>query len=432
MKKVSLSKQLIWLFLIVLLITTLGFSLVMSFTLNRSYQKMNYSHLEEYLQSTKTIFHEHGLKQDNQYNGEFQVIIGRIDKIEEEGYRYASNCSSEVIARIVNQAILKEPPFQPRKGSFTFLDTTYFYVTDYVEEEFFVVFTTGGYIVSMREQSGFALMFVFMIIFFIGGLIIASWSKQTVTRINNIRRHVASLPDSDYKNIYQDTGNDEISDLSHSIEGMRQKIQYHEQTKQEILQNVSHDLKTPLAVIKSYAEAIGDGVEHVDSTQVIIEQANLLQNKVEKLLQLNRLEYLEHDQEFQEVKVKGIIETIVNNYKHLSDIQFEVNLSDISFVGYYENFFTVFDNIIDNAIRYAKTKIVIYSKNYSVIIYNDGDPVEEQFIQQGFTPYEKGSKGQFGLGMSIAQKTLSFFHLSLEVRNEEVGVSFIISKRKKL
>ena len=46
-----------------------------------------------------------------------------------------------------------------------------------------------------------------------------------------------------------------------------------------------------------------------------------------------------------------------------------------------------------------------------------------------FKPYEKGSKGQFGLGMSIVQKTVNFFNMSLSVKNEEpIGVSFIIEK----
>ena len=62
-------------------------------------------------------------------------------------------------------------------------------------------------------------------------------------------------------------------------------------------------------------------------------------------------------------------------------------------------------------------------------IYNDGDPIDSQFLNSVFKPYEKGSNGNFGLGMSIVKKTLDFFGLNLSVKNEEFGgVSFIITK----
>ena len=63
------------------------------------------------------------------------------------------------------------------------------------------------------------------------------------------------------------------------------------------------------------------------------------------------------------------------------------------------------------------------------VIYNDGEAIDEQFLNSVFRPYEKGSKGQFGLGMSIVKKTIDFFGMNLSVRNEEGGgVSFIINK----
>ena len=101
------------------------------------------------------------------------------------------------------------------------------------------------------------------------------------------------------------------------------------------------------------------------------------------------------------------------------------------FEGYRENFVTVVENIVENALRYAKTVIYIQTKENKVTIYNDGEPIEEKFLNSKFKPYEKGSKGEFGLGMSIVQKTLDFFGLSLSIYNEECGgVSFIIYKKE--
>ncbi len=74
---------------------------------------------------------------------------------------------------------------------------------------------------------------------------------------------------------------------------------------------------------------------------------------------------------------------------------------DVYFQGYRENLYTVIDNILDNAKRYAKTKIKIILRKDRLRIYNDGEAIDEQFLNSIFKPYEKGSKGEFGLGMSI-------------------------------
>mgnify|MGYP003445855854 CR=1 FL=1 len=75
-----------------------------------------------------------------------------------------------------------------------------------------------------------------------------------------------------------------------------------------------------------------------------------------------------------------------------------------------------------------KTKIKIVLRDNRLRIYNDGEHIDEQFLNSVFKPYEKGSKGEFGLGMSIVNKTLDFFNYNLKVVNEEIGVSFIITK----
>ena len=118
-------------------------------------------------------------------------------------------------------------------------------------------------------------------------------------------------------------------------------------------------------------------------------------------------------------------------YKYqLADIDFELDLEDdVTFKGYRENWYTVVDNIIDNAKRYAKGQIKIVLRENRLRIYNDGEHIDQKFIDSAFKPYEKGSKGQFGLGMSIVQKTVDYFGMNLHVVNEEIGVSFIIDNK---
>ena len=64
-----------------------------------------------------------------------------------------------------------------------------------------------------------------------------------------------------------------------------------------------------------------------------------------------------------------------------------------------------------------------------LILYNDGDKIDKDFLEVIFTPYRKGIKGEYGLGLSIVKKTLNIIGYDINIKNEKKGVSFIISKR---
>lgn len=294
---------------------------------------------------------------------------------------------------------------------------------------FTILLTNSRYITSMVRNISSSVIVVFFIIFILCVTGVIVWANHFARRIHRIQEHILSLPRTGYEASYIDDYGDEIGELSWAVESMRKEINESEQTKQEMLQNISHDFKTPIAVIQSYAEAQQDGMAGEDSSKIIIHQADILKHKVNRLLQYNSLEYLKKDREFEDVDMKEVVEEVICGYKFQTDIEIVLDLTDnIYFKGYRENYYTVVDNIIDNARRYAKTKIKIVLKKDRLRIYNDGEAIDETFIRNSFKPYEKGSKGEFGLGMSIVKKTVEFFGMELIVKNETIGVSFIITK----
>ena len=129
-----------------------------------------------------------------------------------------------------------------------------------------------------------------------------------------------------------------------------------------------------------------------------------------------------------------IINTEVEKFKfHRKDIKFEVNIDKKStFYGSVENWETILDNILSNFMRYTKTTIKITVRQNKIILYNDGEPIEKDFIEAIFTPFRKGIKGQFGLGLSIVKKTLNLMDYDITIKNEKKGVSFTITRDKKL
>lgn len=80
---------------------------------------------------------------------------------------------------------------------------------------------------------------------------------------------------------------------------MKEELDKQEKIKEEMIQNISHDLKTPIATIKSYGESIKDGIYPYEtlekSVDVIIEHADRLEKKVYSLIMLNKLGYLTDD-----------------------------------------------------------------------------------------------------------------------------------------
>ena len=101
------------------------------------------------------------------------------------------------------------------------------------------------------------------------------------------------------------------------------------------------------------------------------------------------------------------------------------------FYGSIENLETILDNLLSNFMRYAKNTIKITAKQNKLILYNDGENIDNDFLEAIFTPFRKGIKGQFGLGLSIVKKTLNLMEYDITIKNEKKGVSFIITQEKR-
>ena len=307
--------------------------------------------------------------------------------------------------------------------------------TETGEEFYFIIFfATENLANDIRQTQILGLIASFTAAFSISLIVLLAWSRRHVSRIKKLQKHISLLPSSNYKDVYLDSGTDEIAELSLFIERMRQEILKNEKTKQEMLQNISHDFKTPIGVIKSYAEAMEDGHMIDKGAQVIVNQANILYNKTQQLIVYNKLEYLTHDKPLEDINMKRLIESVANTFQLATPlVKFELDLEpNVYFKGYADNYRIVIENIIDNATRYAKTLIKITLKDHYLEFFNDGEPIDEKFVTQGFKAYEKGSHGKFGLGMSIACKTLEFFNYTLVVKNVKNGVSFTITPLSQL
>lgn len=267
-------------------------------------------------------------------------------------------------------------------------------------------------------------------------IILMIWVAGLIHPLNQIRNYIEKVKNGNSPPELKINREDEIGELADALVAMRGELLKQEQIKEDMIHNISHDLKTPIATIKSYGESIKDGIYPYDtlekSVDVIIENADRLEKKVHSLLYLNRVEYLiSQDSEGAKTSMKDVIEMVILNIKVIKpDIEIITDLSDeVFFDGLEEPWRVTVENIIENALRYAKSKIEIQLHDQELTIFNDGPCIDEDRLRVLFKPYEKGQGGKFGLGLSIVAKVVQTNHYDVSGENTSDGVIFRIYKR---
>ena len=320
-------------------------------------------------------------------------------------------------------------------GKFIYDHKTYYYYTLKDEEITKIAIADDTYINRTKTAILSAIFPLLLATFLLIGLMLVIWSSHVVRKIEKLKNKIDNIDNPDYNHKIDFQIDDEIRSLSLAIEDMRVSLINQEKYRNQMYQNISHDFKTPLTVIESYIEAVEDGVEDKDvAFEVIKEQTKKLEQKVHSLLYLNKLDYLKNSKnvKIEQVDMEKIINDEIEKFKfHRKDIKFEVSIDKKSkYYGTVENWETILDNLLSNFMRYAKEKIKITTKQNKLVLYNDGDTIDDEFLEAIFTPFRKGIKGEFGLGLSIVKKTLNMMDYDIMIKNERVGVSFIITKVK--
>ncbi len=320
-------------------------------------------------------------------------------------------------------------------GKFVYNHKTYYYYTLKNDKITKVAISNDNYIGKTKAAILSAIFPIVLGTFLLIGLILVLWSSLIVRKIEKLKNKIDNIDNPDYNHKVDFEVDDEIRSLSLAIEDMRLSLINQEKYRNRMYQNISHDFKTPLTVIKSYIEAVEDEVEDEETAfQVIKQQTSKLEQKVHSLLYLNKLDYLKDSKniEIVPINMEEIIKTEVEKFKfHRKEINFIVDIDKKSkYFGTVENWETILDNLLGNFMRYANTTVKITAKQNKLVLYNDGENIDNDFLEGIFTPFRKGIKGEFGLGLSIVKKTLNMMNYNITIKNEKKGVSFIITKRK--
>jgi two-component system sensor histidine kinase CssS len=228
---------------------------------------------------------------------------------------------------------------------------------------------------------------------------------------------------------------DEIGRLVRSMNQMQKSLKNADEEERAFLQSISHDLKTPVMVIKSYAEAILDGVylDNLEETaRIISNESSKLETKIKQLLYFNSLDYImEKEKIADKVRIDLLCQDLYERFKLIrNNVHWELFLEEVSLRCSHDKMMVALENIVDNQLRYADTKITIELKRVQshllLEIYNDGPNINEADVNRIFDKFYKDKKGHFGLGLAISQKIISFYNGTIRAFNHTKGVSFLI------
>ncbi|MBE7098688.1 sensor histidine kinase [Bacillus cereus] len=244
--------------------------------------------------------------------------------------------------------------------------------------------------------------------------------------------------------------NDEIGDLANSINIMSEKLnEAHEDLTdrnehlKRFMGDVTHELKTPIALVKAYSMGIKDGLDDGTYIDTIIKQTDHISNLIEELLRFSKLERDVLQKE--EFDIKSLVQSILDKHKielesKEINLQVNYNVSDVVVNADINKMKMVFQNLISNAIKYTANqniKITLEDRNENIYfqIQNGMNAEQMKDIDKIWEPFyvlessrSKDHSGT-GLGLAIVKSILERHGFDYGVSTIEGDIRFYINMK---
>jgi signal transduction histidine kinase len=244
-------------------------------------------------------------------------------------------------------------------------------------------------------------------------------------------------------------GSNEITSLSHSLNSLREEIKEDQARRARFIMGISHDLKTPLALVKGYAEALeedlGDPGPNASSyLRIIKSKADQLEGMIEDLIDFERVNTGEWSHGLASVDLATFLRVFSKRIEAdapLFDrkVFCTIALPQPSYIYMDERLVTrALENLVNNALRYTSSggRIDIAAKakggNYIVSIIDDGPGIAPQDLPHIFELFYRGSSSRnepgMGLGLSIVKTVVESHGWAIEVLpGRDRGAAFVLT-----
>ena len=281
---------------------------------------------------------------------------------------------------------------------------------------------------------------------------VLSWfiAKRFARPVDHLREKAKKLGESSYRTEFEKGFCSELDELNGALDTTNEKLLRAKDFQMELLANVSHDLRTPLTMIKGYAEMIQD-ISWNDEEQcksdlsVIIKEADRLTSLVNEILEYSELQTEGGRKEFETVDLSSMMERIADTFETLykpDGLHVERKIGkDITVSGDAGLLERAVYNLMDNAVRHtgdSKTvKVALYTEKERIMIdvtdYGNGISKEEaeRIFERYYTSRQRSGKGVSGLGLAIVSRIVQLHQGKCLVESElGKGSTFRIELKK--
>jgi signal transduction histidine kinase len=273
-----------------------------------------------------------------------------------------------------------------------------------------------------------------------GSTFIVKRSLEPLNRLNKIMDEINDL--NLRSKIISHNSADEIGDLITNFNRMIEKIQGMVEKEKEFIQNISHELKTPLTTMRVNLESmllLNDNHEDTEQINHSIESIDYLAKLINDLILISRIERNENEMdEFDAIDV--INNAISEIQKRKASIRFNHNVDKSLLKGSKTLFHRVIENLIENSIKYSKGKADITigcnqtQDKVTITIEDKGIGIPADKLENIFERFYRVDSsrsrqtGGYGLGLSIVKSIVELFGGTIKVESEEgKGTKFTIA-----
>lgn len=310
------------------------------------------------------------------------------------------------------------------------------------------------------------LLYSSIVIVIIGILIadiMSSRFSRPLRELTDISQKMSKL---DFNVHYRGNSKDEIDVLGNSINELSEKLEYTitelkqannelqrdiekkveiDEMRKEFISNVSHELKTPIALIQGYSEGLKENVNDDEESRefycdVIMDEAAKMNTMVKKLLTLNQLEFGNGMLQFERFDIMAVIKGVLSKCNLLIEQKNAVvNLEDYGEIYVWADEFQieeVITNYLTNALNHLKYENIITIRIRKkddlvrVMVHNTGDNIPEKDLKNVWVKFYKVDKartreyGGSGIGLSIVKAIIEKHNHDCGVNNTNNGVEF--------
>ena len=431
-----------------LLITVLAISLVMALFFNVVFMLMLYSGVTSDLKGVSSVMEQVMINDNQRYSNPKEIV--KLYKREIDRYSVSYHANLVVLDKdgkilssatdyqhdehdTIEKGMLKAAREKGNDGIFDFK----------IEEDSLVVMPVATHdssenstfiYASMRSlwstliwgnRALLVIIAIAVICFFVASNIIAHNISKPIKDLSD---HMEVIGDGNFSPLADTDSSAEMQTLTMSINEMLARLQAYHDAHTRSIQNLSHDLKTPLMSIGGYAEGIKYGVfDNVDdATDVIIKESKRLTQVVEKMLILSDLDALHQPIDMIPMDLNAFLDNEaqrIDGYAMQENVKIKkyYESKSVTVLADTELLSTIIQNIISNAIRYAKKKIDLRvyedENSVNVCIADDGNGLSDEDLKYLFARYYVGKTGHSGLGLSAAKSAAEYMGCSIKGEN---------------